>query len=106
LRADQGQRSAPNRRNRRLDPHSTAICSIRRASIVGPQEPQVAAFLGKGCDSRHFPTLEKINKINVLNGVLAPRRGIRKSFHSKDLHVPTLEISLAVSQGATANVPT
>jgi hypothetical protein len=69
LRADQGQRSAPNRRNRRLDPHFTAICSIRRASIVGPQEPQVAACLGRGCDSRHFATLEKINKINVLNGV-------------------------------------
>src|SRR5262249_9880611 len=52
------------------------ICSSCRASVVGPQERQIMVFLGRGCDSKYFPTSNNTNKSNILNGVLAPRRGI------------------------------
>src|SRR5215475_9988000 len=52
------------------------ICSSCRGSVVGPQERQITVFLGRGCDSRYFPASNNTNKINILNGVLAPHRGI------------------------------
>jgi len=84
---------------------------ISKTGITSRRLPRAATFI-HGLFVAPFVTtrVEQLTlnakNINDINNLEAPHGGIHKPFHSKDLHVPTLEISLAVSQGATANVPT